>query len=67
MEDIPYMAVGNEQLGEPIEEVITCSICNEQHIIHTTVSKIELSYYICSGKSYIYGINRRKIGGMNDR
>jgi len=72
MKDIPFMAVGNEELGDTVGDTIMCPICGEQHEVKSSTGKpigkvppnyqpTTLQFYNCGKKSYLCGIDNRKI------
>ena len=60
MKDIPYIAVGNDQLGDTTDDTIVCPKCGDTHTVEDSIPPT-LQYYVCKGKTYLCGINRRKI------
>ena len=63
------LAIGNDQLGEIIEEC-KCRACGETHKIKYGKSKNDageweetkmLGFYSCGGKTYLASIDRREI------
>jgi len=71
MASIPFMAVGNDELGDKLGETITCPRCGEPHRIecgkkfNPKTKEYELSnllqFYNCGNKSFMCGLNGRKI------
>lgn len=74
MTDIPFIAVGAEELGEPANEIL-CPNCGNIHPIQYGTSKKLLpdgtwseskpcgllGYYMCEGKTYLATLNGRLI------
>ena len=66
-EDIPFLAIGNEELGDPIPDEIVCPHCEGLHTIEYGTQEIDgkhvpsklLAFYQCGSKSYLAGINGR--------
>lgn len=66
----PFIAIGEEDLGDPVGERIQCPHCGKTHSIEygTRVnrdgtrepSKL-LGVYVCGGKTYLCAINGRAI------
>lgn len=68
MKDIPYMTVGADELDddEMVDATIVCPKCGSLHTVENSTPPT-LQYYVCKDKTYLCGINGRKIGGMNGR
>lgn len=75
MSDLPFVAIGNDELGEPVGESITCRTCGEQHAIEYgksrtlrddgtwteyTPSKV-LGFYRCCGQLYLASLGGRAV------
>jgi hypothetical protein len=74
MTDIPFIAVGAEELGEHVEEIL-CPHCGHTHPIKYGTSQTLLpdgalsapkpcsllGYYMCDGKAYLATLNGRLI------
>lgn len=72
-EPLPYIAIGNTELGEPAGETIECLFCKQQHPIEYGTSRrvLEngewsepkvyktLGFYKCSDKSYLASVDGR--------
>lgn len=68
---IPYMTVGDNQLGEPLGTTIKCPTCGEQHRVEHGKKKdangdftredTSLSFYRCGRHTYLCGVNGRVI------
>ena len=68
MTDLPYVAIGNDQLGDNLPPTITCSHCRQQHLIQCSSedtanagNSVTLQFYKCGEKTYLAGINRQEI------
>lgn len=70
MEDIPHLAVGNDQLGGNLGKTISCPHCKEVHEIKNSRKKLPngeteesklLQFYECGEHTYLCGINGRRI------
>lgn len=65
---IPYLAVGNDELGEEVGVKIKCSRCKKMHTIKYGKRKIGnkwvnskiLGYVNCGKKAYLVAINGRE-------
>jgi len=64
------LAVGNNELGEKLGEVYQCPHCGEEHEIHYGKKQVVdgswvltkmLSFYKCGDKTYLAGIDGRKL------
>lgn len=75
MTDLPFVAIGNDELGEPVGESIKCRVCGEQHAIEYgkirtlrddgtwteyTPSKV-LGFYRCDGRTYLASLDGRAV------
>ena len=62
---VPYLAVGNDELGDHLDDEYDCPRCNMKHRIEhppTTDGDIGLLQIVrCGDKSYVVGINNRSI------
>lgn len=70
---VPFIAIGANELGDPLGDTIKCPICGETHTVEhsqpiktygalvgtPTVGK--LSFYKCGDTHYLIGIDGRKI------
>lgn len=75
MGDIPYLAVGSDELGPPLGETILCPECDELHPVEYGTSRTLqadgtwskpvrsnlLGFYKCDGTLYLAGVNGREI------
>ena len=63
---VPYVAIGNDELGGRLGKWYDCPRCFHKHKIlspPTTKGEIGLLQLVhCKGKSYMVGINGRAIG-----
>ena len=66
-EEIPYMAVGNDELGEKIGDKAVCPHCGELHVVEfgtdSKTGKISemLGFVSCEGSRYLVAIDGKKI------
>ena len=69
------LAIGEEQLGNELGETYECPRCGEKHQITYGKKKLEdgtwvetkmLSFYKCGERTYLAGIDGRKIRGKNE-
>lgn len=73
MSDLPYVAIGSDELGEPAE-VIECARCGQTHQIEYGTSQTlradntwtapvpskKLGFYKCSGNLYLGTVEGRR-------
>jgi hypothetical protein len=65
-----FIAVGNNELGEPVGDTFECPHCREEHPVEYA-TKIEpdgthtpskfLGFYRCKGQTYLCAISGRRI------
>lgn len=75
MAEVPFVAIGNDELGKPVGESITCRVCGKQHVIEYgksrqlrddgtwteyTPSKL-LGFYRCGGQLYLASLGGRAV------
>lgn len=70
MSEIPFVAIGNNELGEDIGEFVDCPHCKKQHLVQygdrieedgtKTPSKL-LAYYKCGDKAYLCAVNGKSV------
>ncbi len=66
------LAIGNDELAEPLGEVINCHICGKRHKLKRSVTKLKdgsthkgtLSFFKCGKKTYLAGINGMALPGV---
>lgn len=66
MSEIPFVAVGNSELGDPLElrvgETIPCPQgCGSRHAIEDGKPNGVLQFYKCGLTTYLIGIHGRKV------
>ena len=75
MAEVPFVAIGNEELGEPVGESITCCACGETHAIEYGKSRTLrddgtwteyapsklLGVYSCGGQTYLASLGGRAV------
>jgi hypothetical protein len=61
-----YIAIGNDELGEELQNFIVCPHCNEQHEVQCSSTNpanrgnlLTIQFYKCGDKTYLAGINRK--------
>ena len=67
-DEIPFIAVGTDELTEDLGDSIHCPHCGEQHPIEYGKQQVgdewveskTLAFYSCGDKSYLAGINGKK-------
>lgn len=68
MSSIPFLAVGNDELGGPVGESVKCPHCGRKHPVvygerilpdGTREPSRTLAFYECKGKTYLHGIDGR--------
>jgi len=71
--NLPYAAIGNNELGPPAGETIECLFCKQQHPIEYGTSRrlmdngewsepepcTTLGFYKCGDKSYLASVDGR--------
>lgn len=70
MSEIPFVAIGNDELGELIGETVKCPLCDGEHEVQygeniakdgtRTPSKL-LGFYRCNGISYLCAVDGRSV------
>jgi hypothetical protein len=75
MADLPFIAIGNNELGPPLLDTIKCPICGTDHVIEnsgpSTVLHADgtesvgesgtLQFYRCGEGVYLAGIEGRQV------
>lgn len=75
MGDVPFIAVGNDELGPPLGDTFHCPRCNAPHQVEYGTSKkllpngtwsapVEsrlLGFYKCNGELYLAGIDGMEV------
>ena len=67
--DVPFIAVGADELGEDLESAIQCPRCMEMHDIEHSEGTDKdgnrttgtLQFYKCGGTTYLAGIKGKAI------
>ena len=68
MSGAPFLAIGNDELGEPLGDTVTCPHCGAEHaVVHSeaidadgrVIGQGAVSWYKCGDASYIAGIGGR--------
>jgi hypothetical protein len=60
MNDIPFVAISNDQLGKDVTGEIVCPHCGQIHTIQDSNPPL-LQWYKCGEDTYLYGIKGRTI------
>lgn len=67
MDDTPFIAVGNDELGPDLGAYINCN-CGARHEVHCSSShpdnataSVTLQFYKCGDKTYLCGINKQEL------
>ena len=55
------LAVGNDKLGKPLGDTITCPHCGKEHAVDFGKDDKILSFYNCGDDAYLCGINGKSI------
>ena len=67
---IPYMAIGNDELGEELGDTIVCPMCGQSHAIEygheilddgTRIPSNLLAFYKCGDNVYLAGVKGRRV------
>ena len=75
MSDVPFIAIGNDELGEPVGDSVTCRTCGEQHAIEFGTSRRMLDdgtwsepepsnllgFYKCGDGLFLASLNGRAV------
>lgn len=72
MNDIPFVAIGNDELGKckPLGKTVSCNRCGKRHKVRygesvlkddTKVPSKLLAYVKCNGSLYLIGIDGKKL------
>jgi hypothetical protein len=65
MSGAPFLAIGNDELGEPLGDTVTCPHCGETHaVVHAesidgfgnVIGRGSVAWYKCGRTSYMAGI-----------
>ena len=64
-----FIAIGNDELGEPLRDTHLC-VCGAYHIIRSCTgttsdgkpTDLTLQVYDCGGSTYLIGVKGRSIG-----
>lgn len=64
---VPFIAIGNDELGDFLHTFVNCPHCGEQHEIQCSSQDsmnkdkpVTLQFYKCGEKSYLVGINNKE-------
>ena len=71
----PFIAIGNDELGEPLQATIRCGKCGQEHPVensgpsttyHADGTKSQgesglLQFYRCGDKTYLAGIRGKEL------
>lgn len=62
-DSIPFVAIGNDELGGALGATIRCPQCGSKHRVRNSNPGGKVQYIKCpaDGNSYLVGIERRKI------
>lgn len=70
-DDIPYLAIGDDELGSAVGETAKCPNCRETHDVvygeqiledGTRIPSKMLAFVECGKRTYVVGVNGREIG-----
>jgi len=69
MSDVPFVAIGADELGEDIGEEALCTRCGETHTVEYGTKTVEgkqvpskmLGFVKCGENSYLVSINGKRI------
>ena len=69
--DLPFIAIGNNELGKPLGDTVTCGQCGKQHPVEYGAKKLMpdgtwqpsnlLATYKCGSESFLCGIDGKEI------
>ena len=68
MSGAPFLAIGNDELGAPLGDTVTCPHCGAEHAVvyseaidadGRVIGQGAVSWYKCGDASYIAGIGGR--------
>lgn len=58
--DLPYIAIGNNELGGPLLDTVPCPHCGEMRPVEkASGERTVLQYVNCGGHAYLVGVNGR--------
>ena len=69
-EEVPFLAVGADELETELKETVSCWICGETHPVEygervledgTKVPSKMLAFFRCGGECYLCGINGKEL------
>jgi len=69
----PVLAIGNNELGEPIGDLITCPRCGAEHTVEygtdtaTGRPSTLLGFYRCGDASYLCAVDGRRVGPFREK
>lgn len=63
---VPFLAVGNSELGGPLGDIIICDECGQSHRVEHSEPKGEdswgtLQFVKCGDSSFLCGIHNKRI------
>jgi hypothetical protein len=58
---VPFLAVGNDELGDPVGKTEICPGCKKKHRVRMLGGIGGLAVLQCGKKSYLVGIKGKKI------
>ena len=64
MSELPFVAIGADELGEPLGPTLTCEECGAEHEVisqPSTNGGLSLQFMRCGTASYLIGINGQAI------
>lgn len=70
MKDLPFVGIGNDELGDDIGQFVTCPHCSQQHLVKLadkqnpdgTLSPSNLlSFYTCGDKAYLCAVKGKSV------
>ena len=58
--DVPFVAIGADELGGPLDSTVQCERCGETHAVCDSKPPL-LQFYRCGDHTYLCGIRGREI------
>lgn len=59
-ENTPFVAIGNDELGAPLGDTVTCPFCGEEHAVISS-DKGSLQFFRHDGALYLCGIGGKAV------
>lgn len=59
MSKAPFIAIGNDELGEELGETVDCWVCGARHPVEQSEPPV-LSFFRCGDKLYLCGIKGKE-------